>query len=506
MDDSIQSDCPDLTPDVAQFTNVEVPEKLFVLYEVEFELKNQSTLLCTFSRTYIQDVDLYNLCLNGTDYSHIVPTDQTVKLLASWMNKECYIDEKKSRSSSSDSKNSSSSEETEEQKAMKQMGLPSLFGETKIKKEKKLTLKTNLDEFYDLLTNLGFYDAIDYNSKPYKKLSKTLRYSDIKRFKYNYKSARSAKTPRYRFVGNKQQKKGLESNEEEESSAICHSPMSSSSVDNENTADVKTGTPPINMQNDIELDYDFGFNPERDADLIANNFTEVFEGDEEIKKYWHQRFRLFSKLNDGILMDREGWFSVTPERVAKHIASRMVTRQGMVILDAFTGVGGNAIQFARQGAFVYAIDLDPVKIRCARRNAEIYGVLDRITFICGDFFKVAKSFLGSRKLPADSVPNPDESLYGIDAIFLSPPWGGPAYESKSFDIQDSMGGLDGIKIFRLSERISANIGYFLPRNTPACQIVALANNFHRVEIEQSFLNGKNKTITAYYGNLVKSAN
>ena len=36
------------------------------------------------------------------------------------------------------------------------------------------------------------------------------------------------------------------------------------------------------LQNDIELDYDFGFNPERDADLIANNFTEVFEGDEVV--------------------------------------------------------------------------------------------------------------------------------------------------------------------------------------------------------------------------------
>lgn len=50
-------------------------------------------------------------------------------------------------------------------------------------------------------------------------------------------------------------------------------------------------------------------------------------------------------------MDREGWFSVTPERVAQHIAHRMVTRKGTVILDAFSGVGGNAIQFARRGAF-----------------------------------------------------------------------------------------------------------------------------------------------------------
>ena len=32
-----------------------------------------------------------------------------------------------------------------------------------------------------------------------------------------------------------------------------------------------------------------------------------------------------------------------------------------------------------------AIDIDPVKIACARRNAELYGVDDRIEFIVGDY-------------------------------------------------------------------------------------------------------------------------
>lgn len=35
-----------------------------------------------------------------------------------------------------------------------------------------------------------------------------------------------------------------------------------------------------------------------------------------------------------------------------------------------------------------AIDIDPVKIACAIRNAEIYGVADRIEFIVGDYFDV----------------------------------------------------------------------------------------------------------------------
>ena len=40
----------------------------------------------------------------------------------------------------------------------------------------------------------------------------------------------------------------------------------------------------------------------------------------------------------------EGWFSVTPEKIAEHIAERC---QCSVIVDAFCGVGGNCIQFAK---------------------------------------------------------------------------------------------------------------------------------------------------------------
>jgi methylase of polypeptide subunit release factors len=50
-------------------------------------------------------------------------------------------------------------------------------------------------------------------------------------------------------------------------------------------------------------------------------------------------------------------------------------------------VGSNAIQFARYFDKVIAIDIDPVKISCAKHNAKIYGVLDKIEFITGDFFQ-----------------------------------------------------------------------------------------------------------------------
>lgn len=46
----------------------------------------------------------------------------------------------------------------------------------------------------------------------------------------------------------------------------------------------------------------------------------------------------------------EGWFSVTPEKIAEHIAGRVSQSfKCDVVVDAFCGVGGNTIQFALTG-------------------------------------------------------------------------------------------------------------------------------------------------------------
>ncbi len=67
-----------------------------------------------------------------------------------------------------------------------------------------------------------------------------------------------------------------------------------------------------------------------------------------------------------------------------------------------------------------AIDIDPVKLECARHNAEIYGVADRIQFIEGDYMKLAPSLKA-------------------DVVFLSPPWGGPEYlNAEVFDLETMM--------------------------------------------------------------------
>ena len=87
----------------------------------------------------------------------------------------------------------------------------------------------------------------------------------------------------------------------------------------------------------------------------------------EAGKYWKKRTKLFSKYDDGIIIDStESWYSVTPEKIAIEIASNVLQycnyKENTIILDGFCGVGGNTIQFAKLFKKVIAIDIDPQRI------------------------------------------------------------------------------------------------------------------------------------------------
>ncbi|KAL5699101.1 hypothetical protein ACHQM5_030047 [Ranunculus cassubicifolius] len=201
-----------------------------------------------------------------------------------------------------------------------------------------------------------------------------------------------------------------------------------------------------------------------------------------VEKYWFQRYNLFSMYDQGIQLDEEGWFSVTPEKIAIAHAQRC-RGETTVVIDCFAGVGGNSIQFARMGYHVIAIDIDPRKIELAINNARVYGVEDYIDFIVGDFFQLAPSLKG-------------------DVAFLSPPWGGPTYRSIDSFTLDLLKPKDGYSIFQEAQKITPNIIMFLPRNVDLNQVEELSwlssppLNF---EIEENYVHSRLKGITAYFG-------
>eukprot|EP00158_Paraphelidium_tribonemae_P000847 Partr_v1_DN23544_c0_g1_i1_m14235 putative trimethylguanosine synthase len=209
-----------------------------------------------------------------------------------------------------------------------------------------------------------------------------------------------------------------------------------------------------------------------------------------MEKYYGQRHRYFSRFDEGIqIVDDESWFSVTPELIAKHIAEKCGNRKLMV--DAFCGVGGNAIQFAMTCDHVIAIDIRPDYISQARNNARIYGVEDKIQFICGSFF--------------DIMPQLVEAGFEIDGIFLSPPWGGPDYINSRVYSLASIEPVDGFKLMQYCNLVTNNIVLYIPRNTSVPELLRLKNSTDEsVEIEQNILSGKLKTIAVYFGSFCGS--
>jgi trimethylguanosine synthase len=127
----------------------------------------------------------------------------------------------------------------------------------------------------------------------------------------------------------------------------------------------------------------------------------------EARSFWRRRLELFSRFGEGVLLDRVGWYSVTPELIARRMAQ--LCRCDLVV-DAMCGVGGNAIQLADTCAHVLAIELDATRLCLARHNAAVYGVAARIDFVCGDAFRLLPSLRGR-----------------VDCVLLSPPWGGVGY-------------------------------------------------------------------------------
>ncbi|KAL7538782.1 hypothetical protein ACHAXR_009318 [Thalassiosira sp. AJA248-18] len=272
-------------------------------------------------------------------------------------------------------------------------------------------------------------------------------------------------------------------------------------------------------------------------------------------KYWAQRRRLFKKFDEGIKLDAEGWYSVTPEVVADHVASRCGQSKNppksMVILDAFCGCGGNAIAFAKLPSSVVSlivcVDLDREKLRMAAHNASIYRIPpNRIVFVEANSVAVMERCYRDGNLIMDPPPRTPEALsayppreiyddftiggidllseyaHHIDAVFMDPPWGGMDYGAMGKDGYDLARDMkirgcdrgcvgfpptpevDGVRLLKIAAAATSTrfVAYDLPRNANKRSLAtaALEAGYEgNSKLEEHYLNGRLKTVTGYFG-------
>ena len=72
------------------------------------------------------------------------------------------------------------------------------------------------------------------------------------------------------------------------------------------------------------------------------------------------------------------------------LAENLRVYEGEFVLDMGTGCGILAVLAAEKADEVLAVDINPYAIRCAKKNAEINRVEDKVEFLLGDLFEPIK--------------------------------------------------------------------------------------------------------------------
>ena len=178
-----------------------------------------------------------------------------------------------------------------------------------------------------------------------------------------------------------------------------------------------------------------------------------------INKFYKKRRYLFSKYDQGIKLDDESWYSVTPESIGEYLGEKVAqvsTTEEVNVIDAFAGWGGNIIQFGRFSNRVFGCEIDQTKIEYCQHNWKIYGV---------ENYKVLlKDYLESNANDYDNKQ--------INAVFLSPPWGGVGYtqmEKYKFEYMHP----NFNDILTKSLEFTRNLILYIPRNTDVEEICSV---------------------------------
>lgn len=183
---------------------------------------------------------------------------------------------------------------------------------------------------------------------------------------------------------------------------------------------------------------------------------------------------------------------------------------------------------------IIAIEKDQSTLACAQHNAEVYDVLDKITWVHGDSFEVMRRFwkthgveTGTRK-EGQEEPQAKEDNDNIELdtlltslnveevlVFASPPWGGVSYRDQEVFDLSKMEPYNLEDLYKACSSPSSSSddqeegptqtqkqilpqALFLPRQSDLNQIAALVpEGAPKIDVVQYCQKGASKALVAY---------
>ncbi|PBK97533.1 delta-sterol C-methyltransferase [Armillaria gallica] len=149
------------------------------------------------------------------------------------------------------------------------------------------------------------------------------------------------------------------------------------------------------------------------TDNRVEGYTDVVNGYydavTQIYEYaWSQSFH-FSRFYKG-----EG-FAASLARHEHYLAAQMNLKPGMRVLDVGCGVGGPAREIARfADVTIVGLNNNDYQISKARKHTKNAGLEEQVSFVKGDFMKLAEQF----------GENSFDAVYAIEATVHAPTWEG----------------------------------------------------------------------------------
>ncbi|CEM21909.1 unnamed protein product [Vitrella brassicaformis CCMP3155] len=198
--------------------------------------------------------------------------------------------------------------------------------------------------------------------------------------------------------------------------------------------------------------------------------------------------------------------SITPRFIADCISNTIVAYLGLgIVLDAFSGVGGQTASLLAAGLTVYACDIDRTNVEHTTHNASVHGrgVLERLFMKCGDYFKQVAS-LASRWAREGKK---------FAAIHFDMPWG-DEYKNKTYDINKMGDGtMSAFRVLDVAASLTDSFVVKCPKTVPIADVLKLAYYVQSIEsrvgtantpLVEVFMSG-NKTTKAviYIGDIAK---
>lgn len=113
---------------------------------------------------------------------------------------------------------------------------------------------------------------------------------------------------------------------------------------------------------------------------VEKSEREIMRAVVTLIKLRHRAKDKFS-LAEKMFFTADGQEQSTGEKIAEYIAGRF--GEGLNIVDLTCSIGGNLVYLAQKNNLT-AVDQNEANLFCAQKNAEVYGVADKIKFVLGD--------------------------------------------------------------------------------------------------------------------------